>query len=185
MQVGKDHVRIVLETVEDAVTVVRIDVDVGNAPEAVAAPGRLDGDTAVVEDAKTGRRVARRVVKPADRDERARDRARHDRLQRIERAADHERRILEDARVGRRVAEVEETAADARHFDHAIDIARRMKVLKFLARGLPRRNALKPVPGVGLLDLVHERVVARAAEGMAIGKTVRSDLLTANQNGCR
>ena len=53
VDVGEDYVRIGLEGVEHAVTVVRIDVDVGDAPQAVAGPQQLDHDAAVVEDAET------------------------------------------------------------------------------------------------------------------------------------
>jgi len=47
--------------------VVRVDVDVGDAPDAVLRAQVLDGDTAIVEYAKAGGDVAARVVQPGAR----------------------------------------------------------------------------------------------------------------------
>ena len=54
--------------VENAVAVVCVDVDVGDAAQAVAAPQDLDRDAAIVEDAETGR-VARATHDAARRSE--------------------------------------------------------------------------------------------------------------------
>ena len=65
-----EHVGILLERVEHAVAVMRVDVDVGDAPDAVQPARGLDRDAAVVEYAEPGRAVARRVMQAADRNER-------------------------------------------------------------------------------------------------------------------
>src|SRR3984957_1741797 len=58
VHVGEHHRRIVLESVEHAVAVVGVDVDVGDALE-TGTLEQLDGDPAVVEDAETRRVIAR------------------------------------------------------------------------------------------------------------------------------
>ena len=141
VQVREQHVGILLEGVEHAVAVMRVDVDVGDAANAVELARRLDRDAAVVEDAKPGRDVARRMMQPADRNERAANGPRDDRGQRLERAADDVRRGFVDAGERRRVAGVEQAAAARRQLDDAIDVRRRVEVLELLARRLPRRLA--------------------------------------------
>ena len=69
MQVGEDDGRIVLERVVHAVAVVRVDVDVGDALEAMRAAQQLDDDAAIVEHAKARGAVARRVMQAGDRHE--------------------------------------------------------------------------------------------------------------------
>ena len=139
VQVGEQHVGILLERVEHAVAVMRVDVDVGDAANAVEPARGFDRDAAVVEDAEARGDVARRVMQPADRNERAPNGPRDDRGQRLERAADDVRRGFVDAGERRRVAGVEQAAAALRQLDDAIDVRRRVEVLELLARRLPRR----------------------------------------------
>ena len=136
MQLG-----VLLERVEHAVAMMRVDVDVGHAANAVEPPRGFDRDAAVVEDAKPGRAVARRVMQAADRNERAARGPRDDRRERLERAADDARRGFVDAGERRRVAGVEQAAAARRQLDDAIDVRGRVEVLELLARRLPRRLA--------------------------------------------
>ena len=88
MDVGEDHLRIVLESVKHAIAVVCVDVDVGNAREPVRTSKPLDGDTTIVKRAKPGRPAAPGMVEPGDRDESASGLARHDGRRRLERAPD-------------------------------------------------------------------------------------------------
>ena len=69
VQVGEDHRRVAFEGVEDAVAVMRIDVDIRDASEPETAAQQLDGDSAVVEYAKARGVVARGVVESGDRHE--------------------------------------------------------------------------------------------------------------------
>ena len=99
--------RIVLESIVNAVTVVRIDVDVGDAREAMLPLEALDHDADVVEHAEAGGMGAPGVVQSRDRHEAASRLAGHDRLHGDERGADHVARGLEDALERGRIAAVE------------------------------------------------------------------------------
>ena len=71
MDVREDDVRVVLERVEHAVAVMRIDVHVGDALQPVALAQQLDRDAAIVEHAEPGGAIARGVMQPGDRHEAA------------------------------------------------------------------------------------------------------------------
>ena len=111
VDVGEPDIRICLETVEDSVAVMRVDVDVRNALDAELAPRDLDCDAAIVENAKPGSGVAPRVMQAADRNERARVRSPDDALERLERAADDGASCLVDAGERRCVAVIEPPVA--------------------------------------------------------------------------
>ena len=69
VQVDELELGVGLERVEHAVAMMRIDVDVGDAANAVELAGGFDRDAAIVEDAETCRTVARRMMQAADRNE--------------------------------------------------------------------------------------------------------------------
>ena len=69
VEVGEQQIRIVLERVEHAVAVMRIDVDVSDALQAMLAAQHLDRDAAIVEHAEAGGVVARRMMQAGDRNE--------------------------------------------------------------------------------------------------------------------
>ena len=102
---------IVLERVEHAIAVMRIDVDVGDALRALRASQQLDDDAAVVEDAEAGGVVARGMMQAGDRHEGAATLALHDRLRRTQGRAHHAGRRLVDATERRRVAAIQKAAA--------------------------------------------------------------------------
>src|SRR5580700_5526235 len=66
VNVGEHHARIVLESVEHAVAVMGVDVDIADPRQATVATHVLDHDTAVVEDAKSRGAVARCMVQSCD-----------------------------------------------------------------------------------------------------------------------
>jgi hypothetical protein len=77
VDVGEDQVGVGFVGVEDAIAVMHVDVDIGNALHAVLAAQRLDHHAQVVEHAKPSRAVAAGVVQATDGLERATARARH------------------------------------------------------------------------------------------------------------
>ena len=88
MDVGEQEVRVVLETIEHAVSVVRIDVHVGDPFEPVTGTQVFRRHTAVVEHAETGGMSATRMVQPGDRYECTGRRACHDSVNGGQRGAD-------------------------------------------------------------------------------------------------
>ena len=71
MDVGENQISIALEGIEHAVTVVRVDVHVGHAPDAMHRAQRLDRHAQIVEHAEARGGIAARVVQPGDGHERA------------------------------------------------------------------------------------------------------------------
>ena len=109
MQVGEHHRGILLEGVEHAVAVMRVDVDVADALQARALE-QLDGHAAVVEHAEAGGAIARRVVQSRDGHEGAPAFAPHDRLHGAQGGADHVGGGFVHAAEGRRIAGIEKSA---------------------------------------------------------------------------
>ena len=109
MDVGKDQVRIVDETVEYAVTMMSVDIDIGHPRHTVAVPEVLRGHTAVVENAEPCRPVSGSVMQ-----------------------TDHVRSGIEDAGQDRRIAVVEIASALFRHARDLIDVLRGMKKQEFV-----------------------------------------------------
>ena len=65
VQVCKNQVGVVLESIEDTVPVMRVDIDVGNALQSVLLSQVFDRNTAIIEYAKTCRVLPARMVQAA------------------------------------------------------------------------------------------------------------------------
>ena len=173
MRVGEYDRRVVLERVEDAVAVVRVDVHVRDARKAVVALQALDHDADVVEDAEARGVRAPRVVQAGDGHESALHAARHDRIAGDERGADDVAGRLEHALERRRVAGVEQAFPRRRARDDEIHVGGILEQLELGARRGPRRE-LQDAPVEALRDeLAPEHVVAVRSEGVAV-REIRS-----------
>ena len=183
--VGEHDRRIVLEGVEHAVAVVRVDVDVGDAHEAVLALEVLDHDADVVEYAEARGMGAPGMVQSRDRHEAASRLPGHDRLHGDQRGADDVARGLEDALERGRVAAVEQSLAGRRARDDELHVARIVEQLELGARR-PAGRESKHAPVVALGDeLAPERVVTVRPERVAVRKAVAGDALAGDDAGVR
>jgi hypothetical protein len=72
VDVGEDDGRVGLERIKHAVAVMRVDIHVGDAFQAIFLLQDLDGHAGVVEHAKTGSGVGHAVVQAGDGHEKAR-----------------------------------------------------------------------------------------------------------------
>ena len=111
MQVRKNKVGVIFESVENTVTVVCIDIDVRNSLQSMFLSEVFDRYTAIVEYAKSSRVLSARMVQTGDRRERARGRAAHHRVDSGKRGANNIGGGIEDSRIRRRIAAVQETRA--------------------------------------------------------------------------
>ena len=185
VRVGEDHRRIVLVGVEDAVPVMRVDVDVRDAREPVGALQVLDDDADVVEDAEARGMRAPGMVQPGDRHEPALRLALHHGLGRDERGAHHVAGRLEDALDGGCITGIEVALAGRRARQDEIDVRGVVKELELPARRCARRE-LQDAPVEPLrYELAPERVVAVQSERMAIGKAIACDPLAGDDAGGR
>ena len=185
VDVGEDQVGVALEGVVHAVAVMRVDVHVSNALQAVIPPQHFHGHAAVVEHAETGGRAARGVMQTGDRNEGAARLARHDLLGGEQRRADHVGRRLVDAAPRRRVAGVEESLAGQRRFRDQVDVLRRVERLELVARGGARLHDAHALVEAARGELREKCRVAIGAERMAVAETVAREALAGDhQNGC-
>src|SRR5205814_528512 len=134
VQVGGHHRRILLEYVEHAVAVMRVDVHVTDALQALALQ-ELDRHAAVVEHAEVGRALARRVVQSRDRHEGPATLPPHDRLHGAQRGADHAGRRPVHAAERRGVAGVEKALTALRALAHELEVGGAVERAQLLVRG--------------------------------------------------
>ena len=120
----------------------RVDIDVGDALQAVELAQILRGDAAVVEHAETGGAVARGVVKPGDRHERTLRIAVHDRVNRRQRRADDRGCRVEDTGQRRRVAAVEVATPLLRLMRHEVDVVSGVEQQQLVDGRLSRHSEL-------------------------------------------
>ena len=151
MQIGKYDSRIVLEGVEHAIAVMRIDVDIGHARHAAVRAQCSIDHAAIVEHAEAGGAPARGMVQAADRHEGAPARAVEYPLGRRQAGADHAGGGLEHAAKGGRVAAVQPAVAGLRALHDEADVLGRVKQLQLAVQRIAR------------LEHADPRVAARAA----------------------
>src|SRR3970040_218336 len=183
VQVGEGELGILLEGIEHTVAVVRIDVDVGDARDAVVPPRGLDGDTAIVEYAKARGRVPPRMMQAADRNESARNATRDDAVERLERTADDRASRLENPWKRGRVAVIEPARAHRRELHDAIDIARRVEHFELRSRRRARRDELKLAKRGRSLELASKRIVAIRTERVPGRKSISGNFGSGYENG--
>jgi hypothetical protein len=161
--------------------VVGIDVHVSNAFQAVIPPQHFHGDAAVVEHAEPGGGVARGVVEPRDRDERAARAAGHDLVGRGQRRTDDVRRGLENAAPGRRIARIEVALAGARGFLDPVDVLRGVEGFEFVARGRARFHHADALVEAARREFGEKRRMAIGTERMAVAESVTREAFARDQ----
>ena len=177
VQVGEDELGVVLETVEHPIAVVRVDVDIGHAPDAVSPAQRLDRHAGVIEDAETGGRIAACVVQPRDGYEGAPAVAAQDRVHRIQHRAHDIGAGLVHAAKRRRVAVVEIALPGLRLARHARDVLGRVEQQQVFARARNRRGQLDLSVKSAAHELAPERLQAIRTERMTLTEAVGSERL--------
>src|SRR5262245_54571971 len=119
-----------------------VDVDVGDAADAVLRAQGVDHASQIVEHAEPGGAAAARVVHAADRLKRAPRLARHDAVQALERASGDRGGSLQYSGKGRRVAVVQVPGADLRARLDPFHVLRLVEAQQLFARRLPRSGDL-------------------------------------------
>src|SRR6185437_7123172 len=182
VQIGENHRRIALESIEDAVTVVRVDVYVGDTAQPEPAAKQLDGNPAVVEDAEAGSVVARGVVESGDRHERMTELPRHDALGRCQRRAHHTGCGLVYTAKSRRITRIEVTLPARRAVPHELDVARSVKREQLLVRGIARLEHPHRAIERARAKLPQEGRVTIRSEGMAVTEAVARETLAGDHH---
>ena len=175
VNIGKQGVRIILETVEHAVAVVRVDVDISDALHVVALAQVLDRDAAVIEDTESRCAAACRVVQTGDRDERARVVVVHQLVNGAQHRAHHGRSGVVDPGHGGRIAIVQPAAADGRHARYFVNVIRRVKQGEFIGERLAWMAIGNRIPEPRFFQFRMERIMTIGAERVRVAESVRGD----------
>ena len=130
MQIREDQFRIVLEGVEHAIAMMGVDINVGDARNAMGAPQMLDDHAAIVEDAEARGALARRVMQAGDRHEGAPVRAAHDPVRGRQARTHNASGRLEYAAKRGRVSSVQPAAAAMGAFDDETHVVGGVKELQ-------------------------------------------------------
>lgn len=111
VNVGQNKVRVVLKSVEHAVAMVGVDVNVCDAPESEILAQVLNGDTAVIEHTETGSMITRRVMQACNRHKCTRVVAVHDFIDGAQYGTDDSRCSVVNTRYNRCIAIIEPALA--------------------------------------------------------------------------
>ena len=115
MYVGKNKVGIVLEAIENAIAMMRINIDISDSSDAEFLAQVFDRDATVVEDTKPGSTAPCRMMQACNRHERAPVIVVHDLIDGAQNGPDDSRRGIVDTRHRGRVALIQPAAAQRRH----------------------------------------------------------------------
>ncbi len=178
VHVGKDHVRVTLETVEHTIAMVRVDIYVRDAADAVPHAQVFDGDTAVIEDAETRRMIAGGMVEARDRHKSARSVTCHQCIDGRQGRADHNPAFVKDARHHRRVAAVEKTGTLLRQPRDVLDIVLGMKQRERLDGCNLRFFELNPLAQVRPVERRIKGIMAVKAERVVRAKPIGRERIT-------
>src|SRR5262245_16292108 len=176
VDVHANDVGVVLELVEDAVAMVHIDVDIGDAAHPVLRAQGLDEHARIVEYAEACGALAPRVVQSPDRLEAAPRLARHDAARPPERRSDARPRDLVASGESRRVTVVQVSAAAARRLHDAIDVFHGMESLDYLPGCQPALCKRYLVVQTQTARSAPERALPVDRQRMALGKAVAAEL---------
>jgi len=145
VDIGENQIRVCFVGVENPVAVMRVDIHVGDPPDTVLLPQRLDHHAQIVEHAEARGMPAPGVMQSADRLEAAGAFAHHYARQPVEGRADHVCRCFEYSREYGRIAVVENLELVAFRMHHSLDMALGVETTDFGVGGAERRAG--PDPG--------------------------------------
>ena len=178
VDVSKNQVRIVLKAIENTVTVVRVDIDIGDALEAECLAQVLDGDSAVVENAETGSPVTCRMMQTRNRHERTLVVTMHDLVDGAENSANDSRCSVINTFDSRCIAFIEPALSDGRHAGDLVDILGGVEQRQFVYE---RRTWMPEVDDIGQAFPFQFRmkdIVAVNAKRVWIAEPIGGNLLS-------
>jgi sulfate-transporting ATPase len=177
MDIGNDHVRVILERVEHPVAVMGVDIDVGNALQARTPAQQLDRHSAIVENAEAGGMVAGGVVQTSYGYERPAAAALHDRIGGIECGADDIGRRLVNTAEGRGIPSIQKPLPGRRALAHEIDVRRCMEAQELLVGSRARLKQLHARIKTAAFELAQKGRIAVRPERMPVAKAVTREAL--------
>ena len=177
VHVGKDDAGVVLERVEDSVSMVCVDIDVSDPFQSRFVAQQLDSHTAVVEHAKAGCAVARCVVQPGNGHESAAALLLHDGSGGIQGSPHDAGSRLKDSAEGGRIARIQKPLSAGRAFAHEVHVSRRVKGAQFIFGGHAWLEHVHAPIQAARLKLADKSGMPIGTEGVAVTETVASQAL--------
>ena len=178
VDIGKEQVRIVFETVKHAISVMGVDIDVSDSLQSVIFSQILNGDATVVEHTKPGGMFPARVVKSGNGYKCPLCLPLHDSINRCQRGADDVCGNLEHARKCRGITAIKKTSAVLRFLRDKIDVIGRMKKRELVNRRSSGHRVVDRVPKSSQRQLLMKDLVPIRTEWMPIAESIASELLT-------
>ena len=178
VDVSKNQVRIVLKAIEHTITVVRVDIDIGDTLEAEGLAQVFDGNSAVVEHAETGSPVTCRMMQTRNRHERTLVVTMHDLVDGAEDGTNNSRCSIVNTFNSRCIALIEPAFSNGRHAGDLVDMLGCVKQRQFVYE---RRTWMPEVDDFGQAFLFQFRmkdIVAVNAKRMWIAETVGGNLFS-------
>jgi len=170
--VCEDQHRIVLEAVKNAVAMMCIDIDIGDALKAMILAQVLDRDAAIVEYTKACRVPAPRMMQSGYWHKRALRLSGHNRIDGRQRGPDDIGSRIENSRVCRRIAVIEKADAILGSLRHQINVFRRMKKGEFVDAGAPRLGILNGGSELCACEFCLKSIMPIDAERVLIAKSI-------------
>ncbi len=132
MDIGKYQIRVFLETVENAIAMMSINIDVGDSIESVLLAQVLDRDAAVIEYAESRSMVTSSMMQASDRYECPFVVAVHDFVDRAQNGTNNGGSGIVNTRDGGCVTIVQPTFTGYRHARHLVDVSRGVEQGQFI-----------------------------------------------------
>ena len=178
VDIGKDQVGVILKSVENAITMMRVDIDVGDAPQSVLPAQVLSRDSAIIENTESGSAITRRVMKSGNWNKCALVVAMHDFVNSAQDCADNSRSRVVDSFDGGRITIIKVALADSRQARHLVNVVSGMEQGELINQSRTRMTVVYAVAQSGLVELIVEDVMAIGAERVRIAKTIGCDLIS-------
>ena len=178
MDIREDKVWVIFETVEHAVAVMRVDIDVGYALHAVFLAQVFGGNTAIIEDAKPGRTISASVMQSRYRHERALCPPFHDCVHSRQRSANDIGGGIKYTRQCGSVPIIKKALAVSRHARNLVDVVGGMEQHQVINTGICGRSIFNCITKIGCCQLVVENTVSIKAKRMRITEAVTGESVT-------
>ena len=175
VNIGKYQVGVVFKTVEHAVAMMGVYVDIGDACQAKILAQIFCRHATVVEHAEPGCPVTGRMVQPGNGHKCAFVVVVHDFVNGTQHRANHGRGRVVNTFHRRCVTVVEPAFADGRHLRHLVDVVGSVKKRQLVDERGTRMTQVDMVVEPGLIQLGMEHIVAVEAKGVGITKAISRD----------
>lgn len=177
--IGEDKVGVILETIENAVAVMCINIHIRDSVEVIPVAEILGGDPAVIEHTEARSMLTTSMMESGYRHESLRGLPCHDGIHCGKRRAHNIARTVEHTRERRCISSIQKSVSLDRCPGNEIDVTSRVKEQKFI-RYCPARGCITyGITEIRVCKRRMKNVVTIRTKWVVIAKPVTSDLVSA------